>query len=57
MYMATKLGRVRIYNKELLSIKLHNPLNTWSREVMWQIKNISTAMQIAGHCFEVVTWL
>ena len=32
--MATKLGKVVTYNKKLQLIKSHNPLNTWSGEVM-----------------------
>ena len=31
--MATKLGKIVTYYKELQPIKPHNPLNTWSHEV------------------------
>ena len=33
--MAIKLSKVGSYNKELPCIKSHNPLNTWSHEVIW----------------------
>ena len=33
MLMSTKLGRVGIYNKELLSIKSQVPLITWYYKV------------------------
>ena len=32
--MAIKLGKVVSYYKELPRIKSHNPLNTWSHEVI-----------------------
>ena len=38
--MATKLGKVVTYYKKLQPNKSQNLLNTWSREVTWQIKNI-----------------
>ena len=33
--MTPKLGKMVAYYKKLQSIKSHNPLNTWSREVTW----------------------
>ena len=41
MPMATKLGKVVAYNKELLIIKLHDPCITWSCEITWKIEYFS----------------
>ena len=38
--MTTKISEVVTYDEEKPSVKLHNPLMTWSREVTWQIKHV-----------------
>ena len=40
--MATKLGRMVVYFDELLPIKSHDPLNTWSYKITWWTKIISS---------------
>ena len=40
--MDTKLGKVETYCEELSPKKFHSSLQTWSREVMWQIKIIKS---------------
>ena len=39
-HMAIKLGKEVIYYNGLLCQKSHNPLNTWSHQVTWQIKYV-----------------
>ena len=41
--MSTKHGKVVTYREGLPPLKSHNPLNTWSREVTWEIRNIFAA--------------
>ena len=43
--MVTKIGKVITNYENLLPIKSHNPLNTWSCEVTSYIKNISPLPQ------------
>ena len=43
--MATKHGKMVTYVEWLPPRNSHNPSNMWSREVMWQIKNISPIPQ------------
>ena len=43
--MATKLGRVGIYNQKLPSINSHNPLITWSCKVTWNIRSVISSIQ------------
>ena len=50
--MATKLGKVVTYYENVPPNKLHNPLNTWSREAMWQIKNISNTTVFSHQTWE-----
>ena len=46
MAMATKLGRVGIYNQELPSIKSKGPLIRWSQKVMWKIRSIISQLYL-----------
>ena len=40
MFMATKLGNVITYSEELPSIRLYDPLVTWSGKVTSQTKYV-----------------
>ena len=39
-YVAINLDRMVVVDKKLQNTNLHVPWNTWSREVLWQIKNV-----------------
>ena len=56
MLMTTKLDRV-VTSREILGAnKSHDALITWSREIMWQTKNISTRVPIATKLGRIATW-
>ena len=44
MSIPTKLDRVGIYNEELLPIKPHDPLVTWSCEITWPTKTTTSLL-------------
>ena len=58
MHIATKLGRVGIYNEKLPSIKLQDPLFTWSCKVNWNIRCYisTTTRHMATKLDKVVTY-
>ena len=43
--LATKYGKVVTYHESFSPMKLHNPLNMWAHDFMWQIKNMLMALQ------------
>ena len=56
MLVATKLGRVSIYNEELYSINLQNLLITWSCKVMRNIRSVISLLQ-RGQCSQnLASW-
>ena len=58
MSIATKLGKMVTYDERLLPIKSHDLLITWSCEITWQTKNISTtAMSLTTKIGRLVTYL
>ena len=56
MLMATRLGEVVTYYEKHLSLKSHNPSNTWSSEVMWNHFISTTVMPMASKPGRVVTY-
>ena len=56
MLMTTKLGRVVTSHEIRGASKSHDALITWSREIMWQTKNISTRVPMATKLGRIATW-
>ena len=55
-YFVIKLGNVVSYYKGLLCIILHNLLNKWSHEAMWQIKFIIYPLPQSLRPLNVIRW-